>query len=396
MQRLEIELPGLLKFTPIAIDVVVPVSGTIHTKQHVDKKRKALKSKKPTKRQKQKKQDVHTAPRKVHKQSKGATMAFRKGSKKLNEMITAFDITSSSSFIKEEDVETKEEDGQWKAATIYRLKKDPERVVLFYSEDEVEGMGSDRYSLIDGILQDTDGDEIQWRRRQLAVDTTEWKRLTALFTQQRQQFVHNQQHLFRAFVGDKVAAKWDKSTETGPSGSNAASFQALSKMAVPTVPAGEEIRSYQSEGVRWLLSKHFSGAGMILADEMGLGKTMQTVLFMSAVSKNSGTNKTGLRIPHLPHLVVAPLSVVATWVRELARWWPGSRVVVLQGGDRKSIKQERLKMRSFDVCVTTPETMRSEKGWLSSGNNRWHCMIFDEVSEWNNKSGDRTNGNEHL
>lgn len=37
------------------------------------------------------------------------------------------------------------------------------------------------------------------------------------------------------------------------------------------------LRSYQLEGVKWIISRFQNGLGCILADEMGLGKTCQVV-----------------------------------------------------------------------------------------------------------------------
>jgi hypothetical protein len=68
----------------------------------------------------------------------------------------------------------------------------------------------------------------------------------------------------------------------------------------------------QVEGVAWLLAQHQRGLNSILADEMGLGKTLQSIAFLA-------TLKWGLGVPG-PHLVVVPLSVMSSWMAELARW----------------------------------------------------------------------------
>jgi SNF2 family DNA or RNA helicase len=67
----------------------------------------------------------------------------------------------------------------------------------------------------------------------------------------------------------------------------------------------------QVEGVAWLLAQHQRGLNSILADEMGLGKTLQSIAFLA-------TLKWGLGVPG-PHLVVVPLSVMSSWMAELAR-----------------------------------------------------------------------------
>ncbi len=49
--------------------------------------------------------------------------------------------------------------------------------------------------------------------------------------------------------------------------------------------------------------------GSILADEMGLGKTVQATGFISWLYQHKGRRG--------PFLVVAPLSVIPNWLREL-------------------------------------------------------------------------------
>ena len=69
-----------------------------------------------------------------------------------------------------------------------------------------------------------------------------------------------------------------------------------------------------------MISLYETGINGILADEMGLGKTLQTIsLFCHAyeVDKNAG-----------PFLVIAPLSTLLNWKREVERFAPGVPVKV--------------------------------------------------------------------
>ena len=59
----------------------------------------------------------------------------------------------------------------------------------------------------------------------------------------------------------------------------------------------------------------------VLADEMGLGKTAQTVSFIAALET------AGWR----PALVVAPLSTLTHWQRELTEWTPHLNAVIFTG-----------------------------------------------------------------
>ena len=66
------------------------------------------------------------------------------------------------------------------------------------------------------------------------------------------------------------------------------------------------MRAYQVQGLNWLANLYQNGINGILADEMGLGKTLQTIAFLAHL-------KFDLGVPG-PHLVVAPLSVLSSWM----------------------------------------------------------------------------------
>ena len=86
-------------------------------------------------------------------------------------------------------------------------------------------------------------------------------------------------------------------------------------------------RPYQADGIRWLSYQWESGLGGILADDMGLGKTLQTLaLIAHARSRGAG-----------PFLVIAPTSVLSTWVSEVARHTPGltARAVLASAARRE-------------------------------------------------------------
>ena len=48
----------------------------------------------------------------------------------------------------------------------------------------------------------------------------------------------------------------------------------------PSILQNGELRSYQLEGLNWMVSLRNKGINGILADEMGLGKTVQTVALL--------------------------------------------------------------------------------------------------------------------
>lgn len=81
------------------------------------------------------------------------------------------------------------------------------------------------------------------------------------------------------------------------------------------------LQPHQVIGVNWLLRAYSNGINCILADEMGLGKTIQTIAFLGMLKFTCGVVG--------PSLIVAPLSVLTTWVNEFKRFAPAMRVVRL-------------------------------------------------------------------
>ena len=119
-----------------------------------------------------------------------------------------------------------------------------------------------------------------------------------------------------------------------------------------------KLRSYQLEGVNWLLWNWYNRRSCILADEMvsnakciqsfpqdpflntqfadadvdvdhsvmqGLGKTIQSIGFLQGLQRLPKVNVRG------PFLIVAPLSLVSQWESETKEWAPDVNVVVYHG-----------------------------------------------------------------
>ncbi|KAJ7767486.1 P-loop containing nucleoside triphosphate hydrolase protein [Mycena maculata] len=105
-----------------------------------------------------------------------------------------------------------------------------------------------------------------------------------------------------------------------------------------------EMRSYQLQGVNWMVSLHHNGLNGILADEMGLGKTLQTISFLPYLKFHRDTSG--------PHLIVVPKSTLQNWAHEFARsrWSPEFNVVLLTGTreERAKIIANRLIPQDFE------------------------------------------------
>jgi superfamily II DNA or RNA helicase len=133
-------------------------------------------------------------------------------------------------------------------------------------------------------------------------------------------------------------------------------------------PAGLQatLRPYQMEGLAWLQRLREHRAGGILADDMGLGKTLQTIAHL-VTEKEQGRLTT-------PALVVTPKSLIGNWKRELERFAPGLRVVVLRGPSRHARWPE---VHNADVVVTSyPLLVRDVE--LAKAH-EFHTLILDEA-----------------
>jgi len=64
--------------------------------------------------------------------------------------------------------------------------------------------------------------------------------------------------------------------------------------------------------------------GCILADSMGLGKTLQTIALIWTLLKKNPFSNTKPFIRKV--IVIAPLSVVKGWEKEILKWLGGARL----------------------------------------------------------------------
>ena len=106
-----------------------------------------------------------------------------------------------------------------------------------------------------------------------------------------------------------------------------------------------------------------------------LGKTIQTIAFLcylKFVCKLKG-----------PSFVVAPLSVLSSWVNEFKRFAPTLRVIRLHSGDAQERELMRTELLSdisnFDVVVTTYEMANSPNMKTALCHRiHWRYLVLDE------------------
>jgi hypothetical protein len=138
-----------------------------------------------------------------------------------------------------------------------------------------------------------------------------------------------------------------------------------------------EMHPYQLDGLKWLVAQHDKGAGGILGDEMGLGKTLQVISLLGFLKSVRGEGG--------PHIVVAPLSVMNSWVTEMRKWCPLLRVVPFHGPqtERERIKREFLTAGKFDVMCTTYEMLVADIHTCQRF--RWGYIVLDEAHRVKNE-----------
>ena len=122
--------------------------------------------------------------------------------------------------------------------------------------------------------------------------------------------------------------------------------QDVDQIGQPTLMTGAKMRDYQKQGVAWLKSLWENGMNGILGDEMGLGKTIQTIGMMAVLKEQN--------VPG-PYLVVAPLSTLANWNREVPQWTKGAMTSQLYHGDQKTRAELQKGWKDVDVVVTSFE-----------------------------------------
>ncbi|ELA42339.1 uncharacterized protein VICG_00739, partial [Vittaforma corneae ATCC 50505] len=147
---------------------------------------------------------------------------------------------------------------------------------------------------------------------------------------------------------------------------------------------GNTLRSYQIEGVNWLLNRWYFKQSCIMADEMGLGKTVQSVIFVNSLFCEFDYCA--------PALVVAPLSTIVHWEREFKNW-TDLRVLTYHGSIMGrdiineyefAIKTGNISVRLFDVIITTYEMAMAGADHLMQF--EYGVAVFDEAHRLKNTS----------
>lgn len=147
---------------------------------------------------------------------------------------------------------------------------------------------------------------------------------------------------------------------------------------------GRVLRDYQLAGLNFMAFSWTKRNNVILADEMGLGKTLQSISFV-------GWLVYARSIPG-PYLVIVPLSTIAAWVREFARWLPDLNVICYTGNakSRAVIREHEFYSSTkhgaekFQVLLTTPELLMQDQDYLDKF--RYAMIVVDEAHRLKNET----------
>ncbi|MFO0961688.1 MAG: DEAD/DEAH box helicase [Phycisphaerales bacterium] len=137
------------------------------------------------------------------------------------------------------------------------------------------------------------------------------------------------------------------------------------------------LRPYQRAGMSWLAFLERYGMGACLADDMGLGKTIQLIALLQN-ERQLATD--GERVG--PTLLVAPMSVLGNWHRELTRFAPELVVNVHHGLERPQGERFLHLAQRADVVVTTYALVTRDRDLLQQVD--WRRVVLDEAQHIKN------------
>ena len=129
---------------------------------------------------------------------------------------------------------------------------------------------------------------------------------------------------------------------------------------------------YQLEGVRALMDRD----QILLADDMGLGKTVQALAALRILCLQRKVERA---------LLVVPASLVNQWRREISKWAPELRTIVVRGAPRDRAWQWRA---AAHVTIVSYETLRTDFTDNEASPPRqhvWDVVILDEAQRIKNR-----------
>lgn len=141
-----------------------------------------------------------------------------------------------------------------------------------------------------------------------------------------------------------------------------------------------DLRTYQVDGINWLISQWHQSVSSILADEMGLGKTIQCIAFIEFLRKTKRIDE--------PVLILAPISTLGHWQKEFEQRSDASVVVYDLARENKDLIEKyemstvlkngkKYMIPNFDVLIAG--TSKDNFKFFKKIN--WSCLIIDEAHQ---------------
>ena len=133
---------------------------------------------------------------------------------------------------------------------------------------------------------------------------------------------------------------------------------------------------YQKSGFNWLKFMVTNNCGCVLADEMGLGKTIQIIALLGYIHEKK----------HESHfLVVAPVSLLENWRREIEKFYPELKAYIHQGSRRTGFYK---KLLEYDVVIISYSNANTDLSMINMI--KWDLVILDEAQNIKNPYALRT------
>ncbi len=150
-------------------------------------------------------------------------------------------------------------------------------------------------------------------------------------------------------------------------------FNKLAKQKIKLPNVNAKLRSYQTEGVKWIKYLYDNNLGGCLADDMGLGKTIQTISMLTLIYPKTKT----------PSLLIMPRSLLFNWQAELKRFAPQLSFYIYYGTERSmdDAKKSSLILTTYALVRNDIENFSKEK---------FNYVILDESQNIKNISSQTT------
>jgi SNF2 family DNA or RNA helicase len=132
---------------------------------------------------------------------------------------------------------------------------------------------------------------------------------------------------------------------------------------------------YQKSGCNWLTFMYKNHCGCILGDEMGLGKTLQVIGLIGYMKEHSKKINT---------LVIAPISLLENWKREINKFYPSLKILVHHGSKRTGYYKDLI---DYDVVITSYSNCQNDLSILNMIN--WDLVALDEAQNIKNPYSNR-------